>query len=98
MAGSPDCFFDLPLWASVILMLGLFLFNETKILKHAHDANRPFLLLTTELVFSLFVANDNDMTMDEGMSFTIGELPFTIFTTLDDISVLSMGLILSVDL
>ena len=40
---------------------------------------RPFLLLITVFFPLLFVANDNDMTMDEGMSFTIGELPFTIF-------------------
>lgn len=29
--------------------------------------------------FFFFSANDNDMTMDEGMAFTIGELPFQIF-------------------
>lgn len=26
-----------------------------------------------------FSANDNDMTMDEGMAFTIGELPFELY-------------------
>lgn len=30
-------------------------------------------------IFSVFSANDNDMTMDEGMAFTIGELPIKIF-------------------
>lgn len=30
-------------------------------------------------IFSVFSANDNDMTMDEGMAFTIGELPTKMF-------------------
>lgn len=45
----------------------------------------------TNVVFPLILANDNDMTMDEGMAFTIGELPLDFS---NKISVgLSMGLI-----
>lgn len=38
-----------------------------------------FLIDRASSFSSLSSANDNDMTMDEGMAFTIGELPLTVF-------------------
>jgi len=42
---------------------------------------RRVFVINEDIYFVLFIfsANDNDMSMDEGMSFTIGKLTFSVF-------------------
>lgn len=58
----------------------------------------PNALFHSIVFFSLLSANDNDMTMDEGMAFTIGKLHFTIFMSTKVPLCMSVGLLLSVNL